>query len=206
MILTVLSVIFTIRVYALWNRSRMIFFLCLGVSTLNLGCYIVIIAYSTATGSITPASAPFTGCKLFSGYTKGYIMFVTSITFETMMITLTAVKSFPLARQRDAHTPLFTMVLGDGLTYYFFILALHVLNLIILFTPSLAAASFVASYPSVAVMAVACNRLLIRQQRLLLPRGSEMTTPFHSSDLRAVSITLPSIRRHDSNLSFLSEI
>jgi hypothetical protein len=183
----------------------MILFLCLGAATLNLACYIVIVAYSAATGFIIPATTPFTGCILMSGHKKGFIMFVTSIAFETMMVTLTVIKSYPLARQRDAQTPLFTMFLEDGLVYYFFLLALHILNVIIIFTPSLAPASFVASYPLVAAMAVACNRLLIRQQRVLLGPGPEVTSNFLSAELRTISITLRSVRRHSSVPSFLLE-
>jgi hypothetical protein len=138
-------------------------------------------------------SLHFTGCTLFTNYTKDYVMFVAAIIFE---IT----KSFPLAQ----HTSLFMMVLRDGLVYYFSIIALHVLHLIILFTPSLAVASIMPSYPTLAMMTVACNRLLIRQQRMLLDSDPDMTTDFQSSDPRTVSTALRNIRRHGGKPSFLS--
>jgi hypothetical protein len=194
--------IFTIRVYALWNRSRMVLFLCLGAATFNFGVYTVLVSYSTATGIVTAAPAPFTGCTLFTTYSKDYLMFVAAITFETAIIILTAIKSLPHAR----HTPLFTMVLRDGFVYYFSILALHILNLIILFTPSLAVASIMPSYPTLAVMTVACNRLLIRQQRMLIDADSETTANFQSSDPHIVSIALRKIRRHGSNPSFSRDL
>jgi hypothetical protein len=193
--LTALQVIFTIRVYALWNRSRVILFICIGAATLNIGCYAVIISYSTATEFVTGASAPFTGCTILSSYAKGYLMFVASITFETTILTLTVIKSYPLARQAS-RSSVFTMILEDGLIYYIVMLSLHVINLIILFTPSLAAASIMPSYPTIAVMAVACNRLLIRQQRLLLGHRSEVTSHFPSTNIFITPIALRSIHRN----------
>jgi hypothetical protein len=203
MILTALSAIFTIRVYALWNRSRMILFLCIGAATLNFGCYTVLVAYSTATEFVTGASAPFTGCTIFSSYAKAYFIFVASIAFETIIIILTVIKSYPLARVAS-RTSLFTMILEDGLIYYFSILALHLLNLIIIFTPSLAVGSLVAFYPAFAMVTVACNRLLIRQHRMLLGHESEMTSNFKSFGLLTVPIALRNICRHGSDPSFSS--
>jgi hypothetical protein len=172
---------------------------------LNSTCYIVIVAYSNATGTIIPAPTPFTGCMLLSGYEKSFIMFVTSIVFETMMITLTVIKAYPLAQQREMRTPLFTMIFKDGLVYYFSLLALHILSLILIFTPSLAASSTLASYPLLVVMTITCNRLLIRQQRMLLGPGQDMDTDFFSTDLRTMSITFRTIHRHGNVPSFLLE-
>jgi len=197
-----------LRVYALWNRSLRILLFSLAAFFLNIGTFIILVAYNDSKAFILPAFAPFTGCAIFPGFAQTYIIFVTAIIFETIMVVLTVMKSYPLVRQRGLHTPLFTLLLEDGLLYYIFIIGSQIINLVAIFTHSWIGAAMFMSYPSVAVITVACNRLLLRPQRALLGTGLQMTSAFRSYDLRTASITLRDIphRRgsRNTNHSFLS--
>jgi hypothetical protein len=203
MLTVLLLVTLTIRVYALWNRSRTILVLCICALTLFWGAYISVAAYTLSEEVIIPAPAPLTGCSSSTSSQKAYLLFVTSITFETTMIILTVIKSYPFIRQREVHSPVLTMLFEDGLIYYVFIVCLQAINLGVIFSPSLTAGSFSAAFPTLAAIAIACHRLLLRQQRVLLRTNVGMTN-FHSSDFHTASITLSSVHRRGSNTSFSS--
>jgi hypothetical protein len=158
-----------LRVRALWTRSRPVMtaatFLCL----LNIVNFIGIMSYSLATAIIRPSTFPFTGCSFMPSFRQWYIIFIVAIIFETLVIALTVIKVWPVLRNRQTRLPLFTILVQDGLVFYFSTISIH---FVVLFTGLFAdltiALAIFGTLPATAVTGVACNRLLLRLQGVLL--------------------------------------
>jgi hypothetical protein len=174
------------RVYALWNRDIWILVLSLFGFSLNIGCYVVISSYSYAKGVTFANTPPFTGCTTFPGYDKAWITFIMCIGFETMIICLTVYKSWSVAVQRGIKTPLYTLILEDGVTYYIVIILSQVLTIAAVYIPSSITGPITGSRPSITVCGIACNRLFTRLQRLLLEQ-SVVPSGFPTADFATSS-------------------
>jgi hypothetical protein len=166
-----------IRVRALWFSSRLVMGASMVLFILHILTYLIILIYAYSTSIIQSNIFPFTGCLVLPTFPKLHVIFITSIVFETCIVILTLIKSYPLLRQREAKLRLSSILFTDGLLYYFAIIISQVLTLIIFLAgnPSLSI-PVATSYPSIAIVIVACNRLFIRLQRVLLLRDGNMTT------------------------------
>lgn len=188
-LIVIVNLVMVTRVYALWNRDKRVLIVALMGFCGNIGSYLILVSYSYAKGAFFVTYPPFTGCVVFPGYDKGWLIFVTSIGFETVIIVLTIYKSWSVAIQRGIRTPLYTLLLEDGAIYYFFILLSQMLSIITVWVPSALSAPVGGAYPSIAVSGIACNRLFTRLQRLLVSRGKGQTD-FLTADL--ISTSAPS--------------
>lgn len=159
------------RVYALWHQDIWILVFSLLGFSLNIGCYVLLSSYSMAKGSTSPNIPPFTGCTTFPGYNRTWSIFITCLSFETMIVCLTVYKSWSVAVQRGIRTPLYNLVLGDGIVYYIIIMLSQILTIAALYIPSSMTGPIAGSSPTIAVCGIACNRLFTRLQRLLLSKG-----------------------------------
>lgn len=169
LLILVLSLALLMRVRALWYHSRFIINLSTALFVINLLSFVSFLAYMYSTAIIAPYEFPLTGCSLTPTFFKIYIIFITSIVFETCIITLTFVRSYPLSRRQETKFPLSTVLLTDGLIYFLAILASQIASLIIQLIGDLSLILPVTlSYPALAIVAVACNRLFIRLQSVLL--------------------------------------
>ncbi|PVG00141.1 hypothetical protein CPB86DRAFT_249086 [Serendipita vermifera] len=169
LLILVLSLALLMRVRALWYHSRFIINLSTALFVINLLSFVSVLAYMYSTAIIAPYEKPFTGCSLTPTFSQIYIIFITSIAFETCIITLTFVRSYPLSRRQETKFPLSTVLLTDGLIYFLAILASQIASLIINVIGDLSLILPVTlSYPALAIIAVACNRLFIRLQTVLL--------------------------------------
>lgn len=132
-----------------------------------------------ATSFITPNILPLTGCLIFPTFWKTWIALVTCIGFETCIIVLTVIKSYPQARQLSGNSKgvISTLLLTDGLAYYFAIIVSQVFTIIVQLTADASVSiPVLSSYPGLMVIAVSCNRLFIRLQRNLLKKEVNMDT------------------------------
>jgi hypothetical protein len=114
-----------------------------------------------------------------------------------MVIILIVIKSYPLVRVPGFKAPLSSLLFEDGLAFYCIILISQIITLISWIRPSLVTYPVIESFPSFFVIIIACNRLLLRSQRLL-QHGSDLSTSFTSRGLAiAAGITLEF--RHGGN-------
>lgn len=170
-IFTMISLAMITRAYALWNRDKRILIGTLSVFLIHITVYIVVTCYAYGTGTMLPSSPPFTGCFLILGYDKLWVTFIPNITFETLIVILTVYKTWSITIQSGIRTPLFTMLLSDGLLYYWIIMASQVLSFICMMVPSSLTVPIIGAYPSITITGIACNRLFTRLQRLLLSKS-----------------------------------
>ncbi|KIM31944.1 hypothetical protein M408DRAFT_241167 [Serendipita vermifera MAFF 305830] len=160
-----------IRVYALWNRDKRILTTVLTLCCLHIVCYIIIIGYAYGKGSMMAATPPFTGCVIVFGFTTIWPIFIPSLVFETVIASLIIYKTWYFATREHSRTPLYTTLFQDGLIYYIAIILSQVLALVCFQVPSTLTIPVLRSYSTFPVAAVACNRLFIRLQRLLVSKS-----------------------------------
>lgn len=200
-VLAMIGLAMICRVYALWNRDKRILIGTVSVFILNMGSYIVMTAYSHATGSLAPMQTPFTGCLIIPGFPQLWLIFLFNFIFETLIVWLTVQRSWSMAAQTGIRAPLYTMLFADGLAYYWAIIASQVISVVGVMVPSILTFPVVTAFPSIAVTGVACNRLFARLQRLLHGRSKGQsgisTNDFWSAD--APEYTFGGSSRADSD-------
>ncbi|KAG8767751.1 hypothetical protein FRC16_007281, partial [Serendipita sp. 398] len=165
----VVNVALISRVYALWNRSRRVLFIITTLVLVNLVCFIVLasIAYSRSFTFVN--LAPFTGCLYMTTFTSGWVSLTIALTSETIIVILTFIRTYPIARQKTVNTPpLFNLLLQDGIFFYLLIMIAQVITLVSLLSPSVFSGPVLESSPGTVVLAIACNRMLVRLQKALI--------------------------------------
>lgn len=159
------------RVYALWNRDKWVLAGLCSLCILHIGYYTGVVTFAYINGSWQPATLPFTGCLVNLGFDKLWTMSVPTLVFETVNVSLIVYKTWSIAAQRGIRTPVVTMLLEDGVAYYVAIIVIQLLSLVSLLVPSDLTLPLVRPYPTFAIIGIACNRLFIRLQLLLLGKG-----------------------------------
>ncbi|PVF96866.1 hypothetical protein CPB86DRAFT_476241 [Serendipita vermifera] len=94
------------------------------------------------------------------------------------MVTLTVIRSYPMAREQGVQMSLWTLLLRDGLIYYFCVIAAQILSLLVSVAPIDISVSIpiMSCYPPVIVVSIANNRLLIHLETLLQGDVSDEAT------------------------------
>jgi hypothetical protein len=166
-----LTVTMTIRVLALWNHSRPVKLALVLLLPINLVTPSIVVGYIHATAKITPATPPFTGCSMIASNKFIYLIFLTPLIYETLVIVLTVIKSYPILRMGPISLPVFELLFQDGLAFYCAIVAAEALTLICAYSGNMSLIITVPlSSPALPLAAVACNRLLMRLQSMLIKR------------------------------------
>jgi hypothetical protein len=159
----------SLRLRALWDHSRRVVTIVTTLCVLNVLTFVVTISYGLATATIKPASPPSTGCSFIPSFRHQYISFITAIVFETIVIALTVIRVWSISCDQHLRLPLLDILMQDGIIYY---ISANSINFIVLFTGLYAdftiALAIFGSLPAVAVAGVACNRMLLRLQSVLL--------------------------------------
>lgn len=157
------------RVNALWSFSRPVVCFATLLFALNTLCQIIVLAYCWYVAILMPNVLPFTGCIVIVTFPKTYLIFIAGIAYETCMVALTIIRSWPVARGRDIKLPLWSLLLQDGLIYYLFIIAAQIFVTIVMRVPVDISISvlIMLSYSPIFVVGIACNRLFIRLEMLL---------------------------------------
>ena len=188
------------RIYVLWGLSRRIFVVCICAFIINVGLYTCSSAYLVATSHYAGAPPPFTGCQPSSIFKYEYAFFAVSIGFETMVIILIVIKSYPIVRLRGVKAPLYSLLFEDSVAFFCAILISQLFTFVPQFSPTLVTLPILESSPCILVMGIACNRLLLRAQRLLQNRGSDLPNSATSCG-PAAGITAEFHHRDDSYLA-----
>jgi hypothetical protein len=170
-LLSLLIATMTIRAQALWNHSRpikMVLLLFLLVTVLTPP---IVVGRMYAKATLKPATPPFTGCSITAPTQLIYVIYIPAFIDETLIIMLTVIKSYPIFRQGLTKLPLYNLLFRDGLVYYCAIVVAQVLTLVCFYSGNI---SIPLSGPSLPAAIVACNRLLIRLQSVLI--NQDVTT------------------------------
>jgi hypothetical protein len=160
------------RIRALWRHSRIVVWTSSIAFLTYMLMYMALLFYTYGTSYLNSNVPPFTGCIISPSFSKVYLIFVITIAFETFTIIFTMIRSYPIARDRGHFKlPLLTVLITDGLFYYFAILIAQVCMLVIPFVSSRSVSiPLISSYAAISIIGVATNRLFIRLQSVLLMR------------------------------------
>jgi hypothetical protein len=178
-----------LRVQALWSHSRPIKLMVILLFLVNLIAPIVVVSHIYATGLLVPAKPPFTGCSIVASSNFTYMVFIPAFLYETLIIVLTVIKSYPLLRQGSITLPLSNLLFKDGLVFYFAILATQLITLICSYTGNMSLLmSITLSGPALPVSTVACNRLLMRLQSALINQDVLAVEPKSSATNASIGL------------------
>lgn len=101
-------------------------------------------------------------------------------------MTLIVARSYPIVRRRGVKAPFFSLLVEDGLAYYCVVILSQIISLISILVYSPVTAPILGSYPTVAVVGIGCNRLLLRPQRLMM-EGAKLHDTFYSDGLQTAA-------------------
>jgi hypothetical protein len=165
------------RVWALWKGSYIILTIYFLILSSNFCNYLFTNGIGLIKGTIFLQQLPFTGCIIMpSVQSIIWIALGNGIGFETVSIGLIIYKTWPLARLRGVKTPLFSLVLEDGLAHYLcFVATKLVIAFGIGFPTAISPVVLPAAIPW-PVVGVVVNRLFLRLQRIMLNKSSGATT------------------------------
>ncbi|PVG00131.1 hypothetical protein CPB86DRAFT_248760 [Serendipita vermifera] len=158
------------RINALWSFSRLVTCIARFLSLANILGFIIWGSYGWSKATVIPQAFPFTGCSVIPPEsTKFNMIFLPSFVFETSVVILTIIKVYPMVWQAPGRLPLLTMLLSDGIAYYIIIMVAQTFVFGVSFSPNLSLLLPVCnSAPAILVGTIACGRLLIRLQELLV--------------------------------------
>ncbi|CCA70221.1 hypothetical protein PIIN_04160 [Serendipita indica DSM 11827] len=123
------------RVHALWMQ-RWILVALIAFFVLVFCGNFVFLAFvaSKSVGLTEPLSRPFTGCIWFPMSRFLWVTFVTSGSFETICVILTAWKTWKPQNKKES--PTLYLLFHDGILYYMCIISLKAFTLVSAFFPS----------------------------------------------------------------------
>jgi hypothetical protein len=153
----------------MWKHSQRVTTAVTTLSIINVLTFIITMLCTLVTATFGPATFPITGCTLVPSFGLQYITFITCVVFETAVIVLTAIRLSTMIHGHQMRMPLISLLMQDGLIYYIVIASMHFLLLFSAILPGFSlASSFFQSSLAIAVAGVACNRMLLRLQSVLL--------------------------------------
>jgi hypothetical protein len=157
------------RVRAMWKHSQRVTTAVTMLSTINVLTFVIIMPYTLATATFGPATFPITGCTFVPSFQQYYVTYILCIFFETVVVVFTVIRLSAMIYGHQMRMPLISLLMQDGLVYYIAVVSAHS---IVFFTgmfagPTLTCVVF-GSLPGIAVAGVACNRMLLRLQSILL--------------------------------------
>ncbi len=164
------------RVYALWKGHWIILTVYFLVMCGNIANYLFIFGGAMYHGVPYTLQQPFTGCGIILTSPIMWVIFANTLTFEALSIGLIVYKAWPIARQRGIQTPLFTLLLEDGIGYYLTFTASKLCIVGAIYAPTALSPVVLPTFFSVPVAAIAINRLFIRLQRIMFSK--QTTTSF----------------------------
>lgn len=188
-----------IRVYATWNRSRPILILCICALCLNTGSYFGLFGVYYATMGFL--EVPFlVGCQPGAiPFTKIYISLIFALVFETMIVILIGIKSYPILRQRAFRSSFYAVLFEDGLAYYCLVVLAHAITLISMFNINAITIPILGSSFAFPLIGIAVHRIILRSQ--LIRNEPEIPTSLVSTNIVATRNTVPAMKADSDDFS-----
>ncbi|KIM27152.1 hypothetical protein M408DRAFT_311702 [Serendipita vermifera MAFF 305830] len=178
-IISIVAFTLASRVYALWKGKYIVLTIFFLVMAANISNYLFIYGGALYKGTPLVSQPPFAGCAFVLKSNILWIVFANTLIFEAISISLIVYRAWPIARQRDVETPLFSLLLEDGVGYFLAFTASKLFTVGAMYVPTPISFVVLSSYPSVAVAALAVNRLFIRLQRAMVIQPT--TTEFNGT-------------------------
>jgi hypothetical protein len=166
------AVILTVRVWALWKGSYIILTILFLLLANNIMVFLLMYGLSLLRGTVVLYASPYTGCMVIPNSKILWIMFTSTLAFESLSTGLIVYKSWPLARRRDVEVPLFSLLLEDGIGYCLCLIASKLFVVGCLYVPSVVATVEIPASICISVSSVAANRLILRLQQTILKKSS----------------------------------
>jgi hypothetical protein len=167
------------RVWALWKGSYIILAIYILVLSGNAGNFLFTYGLALLNGTVLLQQSPFTGCGVIPNTNVIWIPFTNTLSFELLSIVLIVYKTWPMARLRGIKTPLFSLLLEDGVAHYLCFLASKLFVVGCIFVPTVLSSIVLPASLPIPVAALTINRLFLRLQRTMLnerPGLTEYTT------------------------------
>jgi hypothetical protein len=115
---------------------------------------------------------PFTGCTVAPNSNILWVMFTTTLVFEALATVLIVYKSWPLARLRGVETPLFSLLLEDGIGYCLVLIASKLFVVGTVYLPSIVSTVTLPASICISASTLAANRLFLRLQQSMVNQTS----------------------------------
>ena len=126
-------------------------------------------------GTVFLKQSPYTGCWVNPRYSVTWIAVANTLTFETLSIGLIVYKSWLIARLTGIKTPLFSLLLKDGLAHYLLFIASKLFVVGNIVVPTVVSAVALPASLPIPVAALAVNRLFFRLRRTMLHQTPGLT-------------------------------
>lgn len=183
-IISIVAFTLASRVYALWKGNYIVLTIFFFVMSANIANYVFMYGVALSRGTPIVSQPPFTGCAFIPKSDVLWIIFANTLIFEAISIGLIVYRAWPIARQREVTTPLFSLLLEDGIGYYLAFTASKLFTVGAIYSPTVISLVVLPSYLSVPVAALAINRLFIRLQRVMVTK--RLTTELTGASFSAV--------------------
>jgi len=163
------------RVWALWRGSYIILTIFFFIVFANFCNYLFTYGIALFQGTVILQTLPYTGCFVLPSYNVEWIGTPNCIAFETLSVGLIFYKTWAIRRLTGIKTPLFSLLLQDGLAHFLLFVAAHVILLGGMIVPTVVSDVVMPGDLPMAVVAVTVNRLFLRLRRTMLHQAPGST-------------------------------
>jgi len=166
------ELIILLRTWALWERSKWVFYLLGGMSSLTMAPGIAVTALEIKSFQFGHVPDGGLGCRLESSSKLIFIAYFLIALSETFVVTLTIKKGL---EHRNSNDSFVKHVYRHGLLFYLYLLAITLTNLIVPFVASEPLYKNYLAVPQRIFHSIFCNRviLLIQGQRTIRINASQ---------------------------------
>jgi hypothetical protein len=164
-----------IRVWALWKGSYIILTILFLLLANNIMVFLILYGLALLRGTVELNTSPYTGCTVIPNSKSLWIMFTSTLAFESFSTGLIVYKSWPVARLGGAVTPLFSLLLEDGIGYCLCFMASKLFVVGCIYVPSVVAAVSMPTSICISISSLAAHRLILRLQGTMMSQTSNET-------------------------------
>jgi hypothetical protein len=166
------ELIILLRTWALWERSKWVFYLLGGMSSLTMAPGIAVTALEIKSFQFGHVPDGGLGCRLERSSKLIFIAYVLIALSETVVVTLTIKKGL---EHRNSNDSFVKHVYRHGLLFYLYLLAITLTNLVVPFVASEPLYKNYLAVPQRIFHSIFCNRviLLIQGQRTIRINASQ---------------------------------
>jgi hypothetical protein len=163
------------RVWALWRGYKIILTIFFLIVSANICNYLFTYGIAALKGTVVLNTLPYTGCFVIPLYNIFWVAFANGFAVETLSIGLIVYKSWRIHRLTGIKTPLFSLLLQDGLAHYISLIASKLFLIGAAYAPTTVSAVVLPSAFPFLIVALVVNRLFLRLRRTMLHQTSGVT-------------------------------